>query len=59
MGQLNSPGRFAALPVDESEEGCIIYHRRRRVLCAYAGALELLARLALEELERDGREGRA
>ena len=45
------PGRFAALPVDDSEEGCIIYHRGRPVLCAYAGALELLARLALEELE--------
>lgn len=41
------PPELAGLPVDASSEGCIIYFRNRPVVCAYAGALELLARLAL------------
>lgn len=43
------PPELAGLPVDSSEEGCIIYFRNRPVICAYAGALELLARLAMGE----------
>lgn len=44
-----TPVDLSGLPVDDSEEGCIIYFRNRPVVCAYAGALELLARLALED----------
>lgn len=43
------PAVLGGLPVDSSEEGCIIYCRDRPVVCAYAGALELLARLAMGE----------
>ncbi|WP_075353966.1 PBS lyase [Desulfovibrio sp. DV] len=44
-----TPRELSGLPVDASEEGCIIYFRNRPVVCAYAGALELLARLAVGE----------
>ncbi len=43
------PAALSGLPVDASAEGCIIYFRDRPVVCAYAGALELLARLAMGE----------
>jgi hypothetical protein len=43
------PKDLSAMPVDRSEEGCIIYFRDRPVVCAYAAALELLARLAVGE----------
>ncbi|MGE4535794.1 MAG: PBS lyase [Desulfovibrio sp.] len=43
------PSELAGMPVDTSAEGCIIYFRDRPVVCAYTAALELLARLALEE----------
>lgn len=44
-----TPVVLAGLPVDSCEEGCIIAFRDRPVVCAYAGALELLARLAMGE----------
>jgi len=37
--------------MDRSEEGGIIYYRNRPMVCAYAGALELLARVRLKELK--------
>ena len=43
------PPELAGLAVDASSEGCIIYFRDRPVVCAYTAALELLARLAVEE----------
>jgi hypothetical protein len=43
------PPELSGLPVEGSREGCIIYFRDRPVVCAYAGALELLARLAVGE----------
>ncbi|EHJ46136.1 PBS lyase heat domain protein repeat-containing protein [Solidesulfovibrio carbinoliphilus subsp. oakridgensis] len=43
------PPELAGMPVDTSGEGCIVYFRDRPVVCAYAGALELLARLAVGE----------
>ncbi len=46
-----TPAELAPLPVDRSAEGCIIYFRNRPVVCAYAGALEILARMALADLE--------
>lgn len=45
------PPSLATLPIDRSEEGGIIYYRNRPMVCAYAGALELLARVRLQELE--------
>lgn len=43
------PAELSGLPVDGSKEGCIIYLRDRPVVCAYAGALEVLVRLAVED----------
>ncbi|UZP67558.1 PBS lyase [Desulfovibrio mangrovi] len=45
------PSSLAVLPMDSSEEGGIIYYRNRPMVCAYAGALELLARVRLARLE--------
>ena len=45
------PPSLATLPMDRSEEGGIIYYRNRPMVCAYAGALELLARVRLKELK--------
>ena len=49
QGPRHTPSALSGLPVDTSEEGCIVYFRNRPVVCAYAAALELLARLALGE----------
>ena len=44
-----APAELSGLPVDTSQEGCIIYFRDRPVVCAYTAALELLARVAVGE----------